>query len=102
VAFAAERGEELVGLAAAESDPGAVHVVLLEGDAPACQALLGRLVKLAGERAVSGWVANDRPEVQRLTERMGFVPVAAAAMGGVPSCYYHRDLDPHRGTQCPP
>jgi CheY-like chemotaxis protein len=36
--------------------------------------------------------------VQRLAERMGFVPVAAAAVGGVPSCYYHRHRGPHGGS----
>jgi hypothetical protein len=89
VAFAAERGEELVGLAAAESDAKVVHVAILEGDTGTCHALLDRLVRLAGERDMSGWVPLGRPDVRRLILRLGFAPVASADIDGVPSCLYY-------------
>jgi hypothetical protein len=89
VAFAAERGEELVGLAVAETDAKVVHVAILEGDTNTCHALLDRLVMLAGERDMSGWVPVDRLDVQRLAEQLGFVRVATGDFEGVPSSLYY-------------
>jgi hypothetical protein len=89
VAFAAEKDEDLVGFAAAESDAKAVHVVALEGDTKTCRVLLDRLVMLAGERDMSGWVPTDRRDVQRLVLRLGFVRVGKAEAGGRPSHFYY-------------
>jgi hypothetical protein len=89
VAFAAEEGREVVGLAAAETDAKVVHVAILEGDTGACHALLGRLVRLAGERDMSGWVPADRCDVRRMAEHLGFVRVATGDFEGVPSFLYY-------------
>ena len=72
VAFAAERDDNLVGFAVAESDPNGVAVLNLEGDIDACRLLLGRLVRLAGERDVTSWCPADRPDVVELLEARGF------------------------------
>jgi hypothetical protein len=89
VAFTAERDQGPVGFAAAESDATAVHVVLLEGDADACRVLLDRLVRLAGERDLSGWVPVDRPDLRGLFEGLGFFCSAQAEPGGRPSWFYY-------------
>jgi hypothetical protein len=89
VAFAAEREEEFVGYVAAESDAQAVHVVLLEGDTETCRVLLDRLVMLAGERDMSGWVPADRRDVRRIVRRLGFVRMAAAEIEDRLSYFYY-------------
>jgi hypothetical protein len=89
VAFAAEQDGEPVGFAVAESDPHALHVVELEGDAGTCRVLLDRLVRLAGERDMSGWVPAGRPALRQLVERLGFVRLAGPAPGGSPSFLYY-------------
>jgi hypothetical protein len=89
VAFAADADGELVGFAAAESDAKAVHIVLLEGDLDTCRILLNRLVMLAGERDMSGWVPVDCPDVRQLVRQRGFVQVGEAEAGGRLSCFYY-------------
>ncbi len=89
IAFAAEADDDLVGFAAAESDHHAVHILILEGDADACRVLLDRLVRLAGERDMSGWIPADRRDIRRLVRRLGFVRVGEAEAGGRPSHFYY-------------
>jgi hypothetical protein len=89
VAFAALVSEELVGFVAAESDPHAVHILVLEGDTQTCRLLLDRMVMLAGERDVSGWVPISRGDVQQMAERLGFVRMAEAEPGGRPSYFFY-------------
>jgi hypothetical protein len=89
VAFAAENEGVRVGFAAAESDAKAVHVISLEGEADICFLLLRRLVLLAGERDMSGWVPVDRPDLGALFEGLGFFRSAPGEPGGRPSAFYY-------------
>jgi hypothetical protein len=87
VALAAERYEDLAGVAVAESCPRRVHVRCLEGDAEACQFLLDRLVLLAGERDVSCRVPVERRDLRRMLLGLGFVRRG----GGADSVLYYWD-----------
>jgi hypothetical protein len=89
--FVAERDEDLVGYAAAESCPRRVHVLRLEGDTATCRLLLDRLVRAAGERDLSGWVPADRPDLRRLFRRRGFVRDGTGYHEGRPAYFYFWD-----------
>jgi hypothetical protein len=91
LAVVAEQDGVLVGWAVAESGARFLHVRRLEGHPQACRLLLDRLVRLAGERDLTGWVWADRPELQRLFVRLGFVRQAAAEVGGRPASFYFWD-----------
>jgi hypothetical protein len=91
MALSVEQDGEVVGLAVAESCPHRLHIRRLGGDNQACQLLLRRLVLLAGERDMTGWVAADRPDVAELFTRLGFVRQAEAEVGGVPAYFYFWD-----------
>lgn len=72
-ALAVEEDGDLVGLSLAESGPKAVHVIALEGDTGACGLLLDRLMRLSGERDVSAWCPDDRPDLLAALEERGFL-----------------------------
>ena len=96
IALAADVADEddLAGFAVAESDPKAVHFLMLEGDTETCRSLLDRLVRLAGERDVSGWCPIDREDVQRLLEGRGFVRKYRDRFFGCPCYLYHWNRNP--------
>jgi hypothetical protein len=89
--FVAERDDDLVGYAVAESCPHRVHVRRLEGDTDTCRLLLDRLVGAAGERDLSGWVPAGRPDLRRLFRRRGFVRVGRGYHEGRPAYFYFWD-----------
>lgn len=72
-ALAVEEDDDLVGLTLAESGPKAVDVIALEGDTASCELLLDRLMRLAGERDVSAWCPDDRPDLMALLEVRDFL-----------------------------
>jgi hypothetical protein len=84
VCFALE-GDQLAGYAVAESHPGGVNVLSLEGDANACRCLLARLVRLAGERDISCMVAMNRTEVHTVLRQQGFTCLGRSTFRGQPS-----------------
>ena len=88
VALAAEQDGELAGFAVAESRPGVVHILNLEGGTDACRRLLGRLVMVAGERDMSGWCPAARPDVREMLEGRGFEPEGEDDILGRPSHLY--------------
>jgi hypothetical protein len=90
-ALVAEREGDLVGWAVAESSPRSLDILRIEGGTDVCRLLLGRLVRVAGERDLSGWVARDRPDVRRLFKRLGFFKGGRCIRDGVPSCFYFWD-----------
>jgi hypothetical protein len=90
VAFAAEDGGEVQGVALAESHPNLVHVLRLEGSAGACLLLLRRLLALAGERDVSGWFPADLPGVLGLLGRAGFARGQLSWRGARPLAFCER------------
>ena len=73
MAFAAEQDGDLAGFAVGESCPHRIHIRRLEGDTDTCRLLFDRLVMAAGERNLSGWVPDDRPDLLRMFRRRGFV-----------------------------
>jgi L-amino acid N-acyltransferase YncA len=87
----AEEEGNLVGWAVAESSPRCLYILRIEGDTATCRLLLGRLVRVAGERDLGGWVAHDRPAVRRLFQRLGFVKGGRFIRDGVPSVFYYWD-----------
>jgi hypothetical protein len=91
LALAAERGAARLGYAVAESHPQAVHFLDLDGDTETCRALLSRLVRVAGERNMSGWVPRERADVRRLLRRLGFVRLGKGRFRGRPSYLYFWD-----------
>jgi hypothetical protein len=91
IVFAAERDGELVGFAVAESCPHRIHVRRLEGDTHTCRRLLGRLVRAAGERDLSGWVPTDRPDLRRMFRRLGFIRGGRGHPEGRPASFYYWD-----------
>ena len=91
LAFLAEEAGMAVGLALAESQPRRVHVFIVEGTTDACHLLLGRLVRLAGERDVSVWCPAARIDVRELLEQNGFACQARGDFQGRPSYLYHLD-----------
>jgi hypothetical protein len=90
-ALVAECDGELMGFAVTASCPRFLHVLDLKGDTSACGVLLGRLVKLAGERDMTAWLPLGRPELHRMVRRLGFVHRRAGNFQGRPSCYYRWD-----------
>jgi len=91
MALAAEEEGNLVGWAVAESCPHRLHILGIEGDTETCQMLLDRLVKAAGERDLSGWLARDRPDIRQLFKRLGFFKGRSGISDGVPSVFYFWD-----------
>jgi len=89
LAWAAEQDGDLVGFTVAESHARGVRVLTLEGGTAICQLLLDKLVRLAGERDVSGWCPADRPDVQKLFETRGFLRQYLDDFQGCPSYLYH-------------
>jgi hypothetical protein len=89
--FVAERDEDLVGYTAAESCPRRVHIRDLVGDTRTGRLLLDRLVMVAGERDLSGWVPADRPDLRRLFRRRGFVSVGRGYPQGRPAYFLFWD-----------
>jgi L-amino acid N-acyltransferase YncA len=87
----AEEEGDLVGWAVAESSPRCLYILRIEGDTDACRLLLGKLVRVAGERDLGGWVAHDRPAVRRLFQRLGFVRGGNGFRDGIPSVFYYWD-----------
>lgn len=94
IAFVAERDRNVVGLATAESHPRVVHVVNLEGDIEACRALLELMVRRAGERSLTAWVAVARTDLLALVEARGFSREFDADFQGRPACLYQYQCDP--------
>jgi hypothetical protein len=88
VAFAAEQDGDLAGFAVAESRPGVVHILNLEGGTDACRLLLSRLVMLAGERDMSGWCPAARSDVVEMLEGSGFDREGEDDFQGRPSHLY--------------
>jgi hypothetical protein len=88
LAFAAEEGGDLVGLALAESGPRAVHVVALDGRHDACWALLERFVRLSGERDVTAWCQEGRDDLRRMLEGRGFSRLHAGKAMGRPARFF--------------
>jgi hypothetical protein len=88
LAFAAEEEGELVGLALAESEPQALHVVAVEGRADAFRLLLEKLVRLSGERDVTAWCSQGKHNLQVMLEGLGFRWTHAAKAGGRTSYFY--------------
>jgi len=82
LALVAEVDGELVGFAVAESHRQVVHILSLEGDGSACRLLLERLVRLAGERDVSGWFAAERTDILDSVEQRGFAHRGRADLDG--------------------
>jgi hypothetical protein len=72
LAFAVTEADSLEGLAIAESKPRLLHVPYLEGGDDACRLLLQRLIRLAGERAMSVSCRADRTGRRQLLEGCGF------------------------------
>jgi hypothetical protein len=70
--FAVEQDGEFVGFALAESGPQAVHVVAVEGGRETCRLLVERLVRLAGERAVTAACPEGKDEFREALEGRGF------------------------------
>jgi len=89
VALAAEQEGDLVGFAVAESRPNLVHVLSLEGYPDTCRRLLGRLVRLAGERDVSASCLSSRPALLAVLEEKGFVRVGQDSFLGRTLCRYY-------------
>ena len=89
VALAAERDDDLAGFAVAESSPKAVHFLMLEGDSATCRILLDRLVRLAGERDVSGWCPVGCGNIRKLLEERGFTRTQRSRFLGCPCFLYH-------------
>jgi hypothetical protein len=89
--FVAERDEDLVGYAVAESCPQRVHIRSLVGDTRTGRLLLDRLVMAAGERDLSGWVPADRRDLRRLFRRRGFVRGGRGYHEGRPAYFYFWD-----------
>jgi hypothetical protein len=88
LALVAEEDGELGGFAVAGSGPQAVDVVNLQGTPDACRLLLGRLVRLAGERDVTGRFPA-RTDLRETLGRLGFASRAAGEYRGRPSRLYH-------------
>jgi hypothetical protein len=88
VALAAEEAEELVGFAVAESQPQVLHVLSLEGSLAVCRLLLGRLVRAAGERDLSGRFPASRADLLALLEATGFTRQPGDDSREGPSCLY--------------
>jgi hypothetical protein len=93
LAFAAEEDGILAGFAIAESQPGGVHVLSLEGDKKACHLLLERLVQLAGERDMTVWCPTTHDYVLDLLEGRGFVRRRQDDFQGRPSFLYHKEAN---------
>jgi hypothetical protein len=89
LAFVAREEDQLAGYAVATSNPVLVHILTLEGDGDACRCLLARLVRLAGERDMSGLAPLGRTEVQALLRRLGFTRLSRVIFRGQPSYFYH-------------
>jgi hypothetical protein len=89
VAFAAEEQGELAAIALAESEPQALHVVAVEGRPDACLLLLERLVRLAGERDVTAWSRDDKPDYQEMLEGLGFSVMDSVKADGR-HAFFHR------------
>ena len=66
-------------------------VINLEGDSRVCRGLLDRLVKLAGERDMSGWFPIVRKDVRQMLEKLGFKRQAKNDFQGTPSYLYRWD-----------
>jgi hypothetical protein len=88
VTLVAGSDEELVGYAVAESNPAVLHIVNLEGDTNTCHRLLEILVKMAGERNMSGWCPIDRLAVRKIFRRVGFVRRGKEEFQGTPAYLY--------------
>jgi hypothetical protein len=88
VTLVAGSDDELVGYAVAESHPSVLHIVNLEGDAKTSHRLLEILVKMAGERNMSGWCPIDRLAVQRMFRQVGFVRRGKEDFQGRPAYLY--------------
>jgi hypothetical protein len=91
VVFVVESDGEVVGLAVVESCRHRLQIRRLEGDADTCRLLLRRLVLLAGERDLTGWVAADRPGLRRLFCQRGFIFQGKGEVGGRPAFFYFWD-----------
>jgi hypothetical protein len=95
LAFAAEEGDVAVGFAVAVSYPQGVHVLTLEGAAPACALLLERLVRAAGERDLSVCCPAERADLRGVLQRRGFARRGYSDVADAVAWLYH--LDPHDG-----
>ena len=60
----------------------------MEGDAETCRLLLDRLVRLAGERDVSGWCPTARRDVWKMFEMVGLKRQFRDDFQGRPSYFY--------------
>jgi hypothetical protein len=95
LAFAAREGGVAVGFAVAVSHPQGVHVLSLEGTAPACGLLLERLVRAAGERDLSIWCPAERADLRGVLQQRGFAHRGYSDVADPVASLYH--LDRHEG-----
>ncbi len=101
LALAAEQDGELVGFAIAQSYPRSLHILSVEGNLRICRSLLGRLVKLAGERNMSSWCPAERRNVCKILKGLGFTRQSRATLMGKPSYFYRWDRN-EAGYNLPP
>jgi len=92
LALVAEEDDMYAGLAIAESTPKALHVLKLEGCDDACRLLLERLMRIAGERDVSGRCQADQAGMREMFQAKGFLELFQEGC----QCYYYWD----RNSSC--